>query len=485
MKRFSAFLLVLAAVSASAQTADLRRDLERMDRRLRALEAAPSLRVLSRPGMVPQQWTEVPGWRTLELVPAGGTTFETTSGQKTVRVVVRTTGGAGQLSVTNGIGGDGGASPLRVKLGAGLAFDGSGNVSLSMPDYAYFPRGVTLGTDAWTNAAGTLRRAPDGFRPQVSDGANWYPVGDLSDAPSDTNAYARKGGAWVPVPTNPPSGSGSGFPLTNDVSAGGFALEGAGLLSANYLRLQDGAYVTNDVSLRDLAVRRNAAVFGDVVVHGNFTLIGSATNLVYTVVDIRTNVYGGTNYVDTTVYSTQVVYQTIVYTNMVTTNEVYTYVSVGGTWDAADAAWVAVPGLYADGESGTNSATGTWDFSGGTTIGLDEFDPAFTAALPGLLDGSRSVVDYPVTSANATVALDATNKAYRVHCSGAGTITNWSIAGVSTAALDVVAVQLEPGAATDFSWGTALATNVALPAANSTNVYFFWRGAAGTGWTVD
>lgn len=203
MKRLSAFLLVLAAVSASAQTADLRRDLERMDRRLRVLEAAPEIRVLSRPGMVPQQWTEVPGWRTIELVPAGGTTFETTSSQKTVRVVVRTTGGAGPLSVTNGIGGDGGASPLRVKLGAGLAFDGDGNVVLSMPDYAYFSRGITLGTNAWTNAAGTLRRAPDGFRPQVSDGANWYPVGDLSDAPSDTNAYARKGGAWVPVPTNP------------------------------------------------------------------------------------------------------------------------------------------------------------------------------------------------------------------------------------------------------------------------------------------
>ena len=102
-----------------------------------------------------------------------------------------------------------------------------------------------------------------------------------------------------------------------------------------------------------------------------------------------------------------------------------------------------------------------------------------------LLDGSHPVVDYPVTAADTTVALDATNKAYRVHCSGAGTITNWSFAGVSTAALDVVVVQLEPGAATNFSWGTVLATNVALPAANSTNVYFIWRGAGGTGWTVD
>lgn len=220
MKRFSAFLLVLAAVSASAQTADLRRDLERMDRRLRALEAAPSLRVLSRPGMVPQQWTEVPGWRTLELVPAGGTTFETTSGQKTVRVVVRTTGGAGQLSVTNGIGGDGGASPLRVRLGAGLAFDGSGNVSLSMPDCAYFPQGITLGTNAWTNEAGTLRWDPATTNVQFSDGSGWREVGRGSS--SVTNFGWGLAGSGT---TNPLSVDPTVFVNTNL----GFGLIGSGL----------------------------------------------------------------------------------------------------------------------------------------------------------------------------------------------------------------------------------------------------------------
>ena len=357
MKRLSAFLLVLAAVSASAQTADLRRDLERMDRRLRVLEAAPEIRVLSRPGMVPQQWTEVPGWRTIELVPAGGTTFETTSSQKTVRVVVRTTGGAGPLSVTNGIGGDGGASPLRVKLGAGLAFDGDGNVVLSMPDYAYFSRGITLGTNAWTNAAGTLRRAPDGFRPQVSDGANWYPVGDLSDAPSDTNAYARKGGAWVPVPTNA-AGTGSGFPLTNDVSAGGFSLEDVGALAAGDVLASNGLVVLGDTALRDTVVT------GRLVVVGTYYAVSNVV--------ITTNVTIGvsTTFLNKVVYATQEVFQTtIVYTNVVTTNVVYTYVNVGGTWDATNAAWVGIPGLYAP-LGGTNLATGSWDFTGALLFGV-------------------------------------------------------------------------------------------------------------------
>ena len=46
--------------------------------------------------------------------------------------------------------------------------------------YQYFGRGLTLGTNAWTNSAGTLRRDPEGFRPQVSDGANWTPIAGVA-----------------------------------------------------------------------------------------------------------------------------------------------------------------------------------------------------------------------------------------------------------------------------------------------------------------
>ena len=122
------------SVGASAQTVELRRDVDRLDRRVRELEAAPVLRVLEAPGMVPQQWTTVPGWRTLELVPAGGTTFQTTSSGRTARVVARSQGSGGALSVTNGLLGDGYAVPLRVRLGAGLGFAEDGAVRAAPPE---------------------------------------------------------------------------------------------------------------------------------------------------------------------------------------------------------------------------------------------------------------------------------------------------------------------------------------------------------------
>ena len=118
-----------------------------------------------------------------------------------------------------------------------------------------------------------------------------------------------------------------------------------------------------------------------------------------------------------------------------------------------------------------------------TGISEAEAEAISAEAIAPLLDGSIPCVDYPVENANTTVSLFATNKAYRVRASGAGTITNWVVSGVSTSAIDIVAVVLEPGGAVNFSWGP-IWTNVSLPAANSTNIYFIWRGPVGN-WAVD
>ena len=98
--------------------------------------------------------------------------------------------------------------------------------------------------------------------------------------------------------------------------------------------------------------------------------------------------------------------------------------------------------------------------------------------------GSWPCVEIAVTAANSTVSLSTSNKAYHVTVVPPGTITNWAVTGVSTASLDWCGVVLEPGPATDFSWH-GLRTNVALPAAYSTNVYFPWRGPGSDYWTVD
>jgi hypothetical protein len=282
---------------------------------------------------------------------------------------------------------------------------------------------------------------------------------------------------------------GSGFPLTNDVSAAGYNVEQVGLLSASSVRAATDVYATNDVSARDLYSRRNldvagnGTIDGDLVVSGNFTLIGSATNLIYTTYDYRTNVYGGTNYIDTTVYSTQIIYSTIyVYTNIVTTNTVNTYVNEGGSFTMG-------AGSTFDAEGAASVLFGPGGFSiGGTSfaaaVSAEVSSKADASTVAPLYLGSWPPVEIAVTAANSTVSLSTSNKAYRVHCSGSGTITNWTMYGVSTAALDWCAVVLEPGAATDFSW-QGLRTNVPLPAAYSTNVYFPWRGPGSGYWTVD
>lgn len=164
------------------------------------------------------------------------------------------------------------------------------------------------------------------------------------------------------------SGTGSGFPLTENVSANGYNLEAVGLLSASTGRFTT-LYVTNSASVSNLTVRGATEAEGSVTISGDLTVLGTSYQDETVTIIQTTNVYGGTNYIETTVYSTQVVYQTvIVYTNIVTTNNVTTYVNEGGTFSATNAELVAMPNLRLEGTNAT--ATGTWNFAGATVNGL-------------------------------------------------------------------------------------------------------------------
>lgn len=259
--------------------------------------------------------------------------------------------------------------------------------------------------------------------------------------------------------------TGSGFPLTNDVSAAGYNVEQVGLLSASSVRAATDVYATNNVSARDLYARRNLDVAGNVVVDGNlvvsgnFTLIGSATNLSYTVVDIRTNVYGGTNYWETDVYRTTIVYQTtIVYTNIVTTNNVTTYVNHNGQWNATNAEYAWFPHLR-DYRDGNAEAIGTWDFADASVSNLYlPPDAIQTASIAALADGV------------ATLDLGS-NWCWRLDASGDITAINFSTAGLKEGAMNAnsvkgILLEVSRGSSGAWAWGGHLShiTNTAPPA---------------------
>lgn len=253
--------------------------------------------------------------------------------------------------------------------------------------------------------------------------------------------------------------TGSGFPLTNDVSAAGFGIQGMDEVVANSL------YATNDASVRDLTVRRNVQVLGnaeyagDFTVSGNLTLIGSATNLNWVVIDNRTNVYGGTNYYETTVYATNEVYQkTTVYTNIVTTNNVYTYVNNNGMWNATNSEYVWLPHLY-DYRDGNAEAIGTWDFADATVSNLYlPPDAIQTASIAALADGV------------ATIDLGS-NWCWRLDASGDITAINFSTAGLKEGAMNAnsvkgILLEVSRGSTANWAWGGHLShiTNTAPPA---------------------
>lgn len=242
--------------------------------------------------------------------------------------------------------------------------------------------------------------------------------------------------------------SGSGFPLTNDVSAASFDIRDVGMLEAN-----------------------EADFSGDVVIRGGLSVISGATNFEWVTISYATNVYVGisTTFLATVVYATQnvAIVTNIVETRTLTvTQTVNKVVNIGGYIDAMLADWSGFPQLLLS--NGVATATGTWDFTQATIL------PAPVYLIP-----------YEVSVANSSVELVATNVGYRVFVTGSGSITNFGLSGATTGTLGRVQVQLEPGPATDFSWGLSVKTNVPFPEPYSTNMFFFWSPVGVTNWFVD
>ena len=318
----------------------------------------------------------------------------------------------------------------------------------------------------------------------ASNGLEWIEYiipsvgwGDIAGDPADNSALV----AYVAEHSGG-SADGSGFPLTNDVSAAGFDIQGMDEVVANSL------YATNDASVRDLTVRRNISVIGnaeyagDFVVSGNLTLIGSATNLNWVVVDNRTNVYGGTNYYETTVYATQVVYrETIVYTNVVTTNQVNTYVNENGTWVATNAEHVWLAHLY-DYRDDKAYPVGTWNFSSAAVERI-------TIPPDGLALASVAAFDAGV----ATIDLGS-NWCWRLVADTDCTAINFSVASVPEGdivpnTVKAILLEVSRGESAAWAWGGHLShiTNDA-PAAGAVSHLLLIAPSqdvtATNGWTV-
>ena len=198
----------------------------------------------------------------------------------------------------------------------------------------------------------------------------------------------------------PLSGNPSGYltsTLTTNVDFAGFSLNNVGTLSAANINLGDNSLA--DMLASRLSTNYNGAWLvgsGGITNGGNATLgtlnVGTITagsglqingtltvtgnTYQVTVINISTNVYAGTttNYVNQTIYSTNVSYTTfLVTTNQTITNTVDTYVNLGGNFTVGNGAsfWGTNASIYLPTLTVTGAlsqATGTWDWTGATWV---------------------------------------------------------------------------------------------------------------------
>lgn len=184
------------------------------------------------------------------------------------------------------------------------------------------------------------------------------------------------------------NGQGSGFPLTNNADFASFSATNVGSIqlagSTNELavvggklkfggksisgvpNLKAGANITLSTNMTNEVVTiatPDDVSFGNVQVRGNLTIYGQ--QVINTVRRYYTNLFMGTNFIWTDVYSTNHVY-TYVHEVTRTTNHVDEVVNVGGNVDHERAEWVKTPSFSID-NSNTNlpalAATGEWDFT--------------------------------------------------------------------------------------------------------------------------
>lgn len=236
------------------------------------------------------------------------------------------------------------------------------------------------------------------------------------------------------------NGQGSGFPLTNNADFASFAATNVGSIqlagSTNELAVEDGrlrwggksvAGVANLTAGRNIELSTNETTeavtvatdddvsFGNVQVRGNLTIYGQ--QVINTVRRYYTNLYMGTNFIWTDVYSTNHVY-TYVHEVTRTTNHVDEVVNVGGNVDHSKAASIATPNYTID-NTDTNhpllSATGEWDF----TLASIDFGINAVSALNGWTG--------PITLApgsNILFQADAITKTLTILSTNGGTIAN-------------------------------------------------------------
>ncbi len=184
------------------------------------------------------------------------------------------------------------------------------------------------------------------------------------------------------------NGQGSGFPLTNNADFASFAATNVGSIqlagSTNALAVEDGrlrwggksisgvanlkaganiALSTNETTEVVTVATDDDVSFGNVQVRGNLTIYGQ--QVINTVRRYYTNLFMGTNFIWTDVYSTNHVY-TYVHEVTRTTNHVDEVVNVGGDVDHSKAAYIATPSYTIDNADTNNpllAATGEWDFT--------------------------------------------------------------------------------------------------------------------------
>ena len=186
------------------------------------------------------------------------------------------------------------------------------------------------------------------------------------------------------------NGSGSGFPLTKNESAAWYSITNVGTVVAS--NGQFGAIEADSATLNgNLDINNgNVDIIGDVSIYGDLTVTGTTWSI--TTINQITNVNMGT----VTNWYTEARYYTsywsqIIYTNIITTNSVTTYIVQGGSIDATNATYVALPDLYIAGNTAT--ATGIWDFTGAVVTGLQAGGSSGTEAEaePGVVTPEASV----------------------------------------------------------------------------------------------
>jgi hypothetical protein len=131
-------------------------------------------------------------------------------------------------------------------------------------------------------------------------------------------------------------------------------------------------------------------------INGTLTVTGNTYQV--TVINISTNVYAGTstNYVNETIYSTNISYTTyLVVTNQTITNTVDTYVNIGGNFTVGNGAsfWGTNASIYLPTLTITGTlaqATGTWDWAGATWLNPPTNNWVF--GTPGAVTNSASEV---------------------------------------------------------------------------------------------